>query len=353
MDAITWIPAVVDESEASPSEAATLVLGKLIDFGLGRGLVRFLKETGQTLFTTFYAPALAADQAGCPRVFCLVTDADCHRVWVARSPRESRIRYLAPSPRVVRRLLAFGIQPERVALTGFPLPAELIGESGQLALARRLVRLDPKGSFRVQHRPELERTFPQALAVEAADRPLGLTFAVGGAGAQADLVDEFLPSLKPWLLGGELKLHLVAGIREGTSQRFERSLSRTGLTSQLGQSIEIVRGSSFSEYYRELCRLFLATDVLWTKPSELSFYAALGLPLVLSDPLGGHERYNRRFLLEQGAALTQPEPRHAGAQLSEWLHDGTLARAAWSGYRRLPRDGTSRILEELTRTVRF
>ena len=38
--------------------------------------------------------------------------------------------------------------------------------------------------------------------------------------------------------------------------------------------------------------------MLWTKPSEMTFYAALGIPLILAPPLGAHERYNRRWALE-------------------------------------------------------
>ena len=38
-------------------------------------------------------------------------------------------------------------------------------------------------------------------------------FAVGGAGAQAELVDQFLPSLRPLIQEGRLRLQLVAGTR--------------------------------------------------------------------------------------------------------------------------------------------
>src|SRR5207249_1230535 len=102
----THIAKLHPERDLSAPVAASRALRRLIDRGLGDGLVRHLRATGATLLTTFYAPAIIADRAGLP-CFCLVTDADCHRVWVANDPATSRIRYLAPSRRVVRRLLAY------------------------------------------------------------------------------------------------------------------------------------------------------------------------------------------------------------------------------------------------------
>ena len=91
--------------------------------------------------------------------------------------------------------------------------------------------------------------------------------------------------------------------------------------------------------------LLARTDVLWTKPSEMTFYAALGLPLVLASPVGAHERINRRWVRESGAGVKQRDPRFAGEWLTEMLVDGALAAAAWAGYMRLPKFGLYRILE--------
>jgi len=92
-------------------------------------------------------------------------------------------------------------------------------------------------------------------------------------------------------------------------------------------------------------------DVLWTKPSEMSFYAALGLPCIVAPPVGAHERYNRRWLREQGVGLKQRRPDYALGWLEEWLDDGTLAAAAWSGFMRLPRRGTERIVRAVAATA--
>jgi hypothetical protein len=124
-----------------------------------------------------------------------------------------------------------------------------------------------------------------------------------------------------------------------------------GLDQRHGSGIRIIFAPDFDSYYSLFNECLLDTDVLWTKPSELSFYAALGLPLVLAKPVGSHERYNRRWLREQGVAMKQHKLRHAGDWLDEWLEDGTLAAAAWTAFFRMSKEGTYRIVDELERNA--
>ena len=70
----------------------------------------------------------------------------------------------------------------------------------------------------------------------------------------------------------------------------------------------------FRAYYARFNALLARTDVLWTKPSELTFYAALGLPLVCGAPVGVHERHNRRWVREAGAGVKQRDARFAAEQ---------------------------------------
>src|SRR5690606_34407826 len=158
-----------------------------------------LQASGEPLVTTFYAPALVADRAGIERVFCIVTDADCNRVWAPLEAHTTRIQYIAPTSRVVRRLRSFGVPATNIHLTGFPLPVNLTEAtdttSPKSRLARRLHRLDPRGAFHRLHSDEVTQLLSQ-VAGEPAE-PIALMFAVGGAGAQADMVAQFLPSLRP------------------------------------------------------------------------------------------------------------------------------------------------------------
>jgi hypothetical protein len=237
-----------------------------------------------------------------------------------------------------------------VTLTGFPLPRELLGgvELNILRqhLARRLVRLDPRGTFRQLYQSDIERLLgplPEQLEGTA---PV-LTFAVGGAGAQAEMADDFLPSLRDSVVAGHIVINLVAGTRADVAERFVSSVRRAGLEAELGRGVHVVRADDFETYYRRFNAVLGETDILWTKPSELSFYAALGIPLVLAKPVGSHERFNRKWLRAQGVALKQEAVRHAAAWLEEWLEDGTLAAAAWTGFVRLPKDGTYRVLDQV------
>jgi hypothetical protein len=170
-------------------------------------------------------------------------------------------------------------------------------------------------------------------------------FAVGGAGAQAELVDEFLPSLRPLIEQGRLHLQLVAGTRPEVHQTFVDAIMKNGLEGLLGRDVSIIYGDDFKAYYDVMNQALANTDVLWTKPSELSFYPALGIACMLSRPLGAHERYNRRWLREQGVGLKHRRLDHARGWFEEWLEDGTLAAAAWSGFLRLPKHGTERIAQ--------
>ena len=67
----------------------------------------------------------------------------------------------------------------------------------------------------------------------------------------------------------------------------------------------------------------------------------------LAQPVGAHERYNREWLLENGAAL-EPEREAIGPWLRAKRADGTLARAARAGEERLPKRGLYRIVERVT-----
>lgn len=153
-----------------------------------------------------------------------------------------------------------------------------------------------------------------------------------------------MPRLRDQVLRDRIRVHLIAGTRAEVAQRFMRQLRRARLSSRLGSGVSILYAPDFASYYRQFNQLLPQIDVLWTKPSELSFYAGLGLPLVLSHPVGSHERYNRRWLREQGAGLKQRRVDQLPGWFDEWLIDGNLAAAAWSAYTRIPRTGTAQIV---------
>jgi hypothetical protein len=350
LDTVTHIPHLHPSRDLSAPTAGVRGLDRLVRNGLGRGLAKLLQETGAPLLTTFYAPAIAADRLGCKSIYCVVTDTDINRVWAPLEPRTSAVHYFVPSRRAGRRLLAYGVRKSHITFTGFPLPHELVGGTALTALRRnlaaRLVRLDPEAALRETHGSELGH-FLGPLPDAERDLPPHLVFAVGGTGTQAGLAHSFLPSLRPLIERGALRLTLVAGVRPEVAAVFRDALSKSGLLPALGEGVEILEAANHAAYFSAFGLLMAQTDLLWTKPSELTFYAALGIPLICAPPVGIHESYNRRWAIEHGAGLRQRDPRWAADWIGEWLSDGTLAAAAWSGFARMPKFGLYRILETL------
>jgi hypothetical protein len=355
---LTAIPPLYPARDLSNPTWPVHVVDRMAARGLGRGLVEHLRATATPLLTTFFVPALIADRAGDLDVRCVVTDSDINRVWAPMHPRTTRIRYFAPSTRVVRRLIAYGVPRERITLTGFPLPHELLGgpslPTAKANLLRRLARLDGDGLFRRRFGDEVERAIGP---LPAADGPPRVAFAVGGAGAQAELAERFLPSLAPVLRAGQLRLTLIAGVRQEVAERFRRAVDDAGLGAYVGSArdrssaIEILHAPDLPAYFRAFNAALADTDALWTKPSELAFFAALGIGLVLSPAVGEHERLNARWAIEHGSALRQHQPEGAAHWLADWLADGTLAQAAWSGFRSLPNQGLYEIAATFNSTA--
>ena len=120
--------------------------------GLGRELTTLLNKKPKPVICTHPVPAFALEAHGYTGpIWCIPTDADVARPWVAKDPRSSSIQYCCSNGRLIERLKLYGVAPERLHLTGFPLPKELIG--GPKApllrrnLARRLLKLDPANIF--------------------------------------------------------------------------------------------------------------------------------------------------------------------------------------------------------------
>ena len=347
LNSITDIPNLYPFRDLSGATLGVKLLERAARQGLGRSIVGYLHEHDLALLTTFYSPAVLADFHGYDRIFCVVTDSDVNRVWAPIHPESSKIHYLAPSGRVVRRLRAYGVPESQIELTGFPLPHSLVGGPDaptlRKNLLRRLARLDPTHTFRHAFAADLE----QLGSLPETHEPPHLVFAVGGSGAQAELSAAFLPSLRPLLERRRLRLTLVAGVRRNVKIRFEDEIARAGLKEQLGRSVNILHEPVLDTYFDRFDALLADTDILWTKPSELVFYAALGIPLLLAPPVGIHESYNLRWARENGAGLKQRDAHVIGDRLLEHLHDGNLASAAWAGYRRLPSRGLYRIADRV------
>ena len=328
-------------SDLSKPSFGSMRLDRLMTRGFGSSVVEHTRRREDLpLLTTFFAIALAADRLGRKDVFCVVTDTDVNRIWAAKVPAKGRIHYLTPTPLTRQRLMQYGVPAERITFTGFPLPLENVASAAE-DLRRRIPVLDARGAFRHGYGRMIDAELGPAPAADA--RPLSVTYAVGGAGAQAELARDILRGLSGALREGRMRLNLVAGVRPEVEQYFRRAIGELGLEAELGRGIHLLLAPTKDEYFSQFNRLLRETDVLWTKPSELCFYPALGIPLVMSAPLGAHEERNLETVLRVGAGQRQEDPRAAAEWLTDWANNGLLALNAFQGYFHMPRMGAENI----------
>lgn len=267
-------------------------------------------------------------------IFCVVCDADISRTWAPINPGTSKIKYFAPTERVVERLKLYGVRSENIFLTGYPLPLENIGsekmETLKEDLRHRILNLDPQKKYFEKYKILVEESLG-ALS-EKSDHPLTIMFSVGGAGAQKEIAIQIVKSLRERIKRGEIKIILSAGIREKVKEYFEKEIGQELFLTNLDQNVEILYQEKIENYFKEFNQKLRKTDILWTKPSELSFYAALGLPIIIAPPIGSQEEFNKRWLLKSGFGALEENPSYTDQWLFDWLNRGYLAEAAMEGF---------------------
>ncbi len=316
--------------------------------GLGKHFIEQCSRRALPMICTFFSAAYAAEEHEYPGdIYLVVCDADCSRAWAPLDPKQSRIKYLASNGRVVERLKLYGVREEKIFLTGFPLPKRLVGGvSGKIVkqdLSARLCNLDPEGVFLRKYHETLKTILGAQACKYKQKHPLTVTFCVGGAGAQRHLGIELMESLRSHLHAKRIRLNLEVGTRQGIAEEFLSAARDLHLQKAIGTSLNVHVYKERPEYFHGFMHTLRTTDILWTKPSELSFYCGLGLPIVMAPPIGSQEVFNRMWLETVGAGTMQFDPRYADEWLFDWVRSGGLARFAWNGYIEAPTHGTYRI----------
>ena len=314
----------------------------------GKHLIDKLNKNPRPLITSFFAVAFMAEYFNYQgEIYCIICDADIARVWADHKAKDSRINYFAPCYRVVERLKLYGVKPERIFLTGFPLPEENLG-GPQLKvlkhdLSHRLFNLDPHGRYFWRYGQTVVKHLGLKNINAKADHPLTLTFAVGGAGAQKDIAADFINSLKEKIKIGRIAVNLVAGVHLNVKKYFEDIVKENGLEKFLNKGVNIIFSPTKNGYFKKFSKAMRKTDILWTKPSELSFYPALGIPIIMAPPIGSQEKFNKIWLKTIGAGISQNDPKFTSEWLFDWVDSGWLAQAAMRGFLEMPRLGTYNI----------
>ncbi len=305
----------------------------------GKDLINFLNSKSLPLITTFFAVAYMAEEHGFKNdIYMVICDADISRAWAPFHPSASRIKYLASCRRVVDRLKLYGVKENNIFLTGFPLPEENIGgeqvEILKSDLLSRIHNLDPQKRYRQKYAETVSKFLKHdgEDGIVHSHHPLTLTFAVGGAGAQRKIAKDILSSLKKKLLKEEMNLNLIAGTRNDVYLYFQEQITELGLKKLLGNNLNILFALDKEDYFTQFNQLLKTTDVLWTKPSELVFYSALGIPLIMAPSVGAQEVYNRTWLKTINAGISQNNPKFTHEWLFDWVESGWLAEAAMAGF---------------------
>lgn len=319
----------------------------MIRHGWGKHLIQVLNEKPLPYVTSFFTTAFFAEEHGYNgEIYCICTDTDISRAWVPLEPKKSRIKYLAPNRRVKERLQLYGVKEKNIFITGFPLPKENIGKDLSIlkrSIGWRIGNLDPKLRYQKKYARTLKYYLGERYCHLKAKHPLTITFAVGGAGAQREIGATILESLHNYIDKGKVRLNLVAGSRNDVYRYYDAVVKDLHFSKKHDNKVNIIYDESKMDYFTKFNKALLTTDILWTKPSELSFYAGLGLPIIMAPSVGSQEEFNRAWLHAIGAGFEQDDPKYTHEWLFDWLYSGWLAEAAMQGFLDAPRNGVYHI----------
>ncbi|MFA6514106.1 MAG: hypothetical protein WCT50_02320 [Patescibacteria group bacterium] len=348
MDFFQKIPPLYPFRNLSGTTTQQKYFFKSIKKGLGKDLIDKLSLDRLPLVTTFFVVAYMAEYHNYQGdIYCIICDTDISRAWAPINPKNSRTKFFAPSEKVKIRLRMYGVKEENIIISGFPLPKENVGTKQEILkedLARRIIALDPEYNYRKKEKALLQKEIPDCLK-EKNIQPLTITFAVGGAGAQKEIGVTIMRKLISKIKNKEVILNLVAGNRQEVADYFAREIKNSQLDNC--KNVKIIFSKNKIEYFKIFNQCLHATDILWTKPSELSFYGGLGLPIVIASPVGSQEDFNREWLLSVGVGIDSLDPKYVDEWLFNDLNSGRLARAAMDGFLNADSLGTYRIEKKL------
>jgi hypothetical protein len=355
MDRLLYIPKYYPLKDMPKPTLQVRYLKLCIKRGLCKGIIEEMKIHELPMISSFYSSAIAAEMSGHESVYCIICDTDISRVWVSEDASLSRIIYFAPGTESFNRLRSYGVAEKNIKLTGFPLPLELLGDRSldilKTNLSRRLRNLDPNGLFYYLYKHSINAFLKDEeinLPSESHMEPITITYTVGGAGAQKEIGKKIVRSLSQKIFEKRVIVNLVAGTRVEVKEYFLKV--RETLTDN-NENVRIVWAEDNDSYFELFNDCLQTTDILWTKPSELSFYCALGIPIIITPAIGPQERFNRKWLRETGAGFKQRNPEYTDQWLFDLLNKGRLAEAAWLGFLKARKYGTYNILEYLEKGI--
>ncbi len=221
-------------------------------------------EPDAVVATHFIAGALAADYRDRARkrfpVFVTVTDYEIHPLWVVRTAEIEL--YTVAHEEMKNHLALLGVPRERVVVSGIPIDP-VFGEPKDV------------DALRIKH--GLSRGSPVVLLM------------AGSFGTTP------VPRIVDYLRLVEAPFQMIVVC--GKNRRLYKTMKEKQQTEQ-----RLVAVHEFVDFVAELMRV---ADILISKPGGIttSESLAVGLPMLMVDPIPGQEEANVDYLLERGAGL--------------------------------------------------
>ncbi len=322
----------IPDDHAPVSLKGSELIYTLQKLGAGKKLFNSLDDYSPTLLHTFYLPAMLSVYHGyAGKNFLLLCDTDIHRVWAPIHPGNRNLNYCVPTAKSADRLISYGVKKEKICVTGFPLPVQNTGGGDLKLLADDL---------------EIRKTRLK----NDSSLPLTIMFPFSGAGAYSNVLTELVKSIIDELKAGVLRLIVSCGDNAHAQRNAENLFVNYGIDEL--EFIEIMYDKDIFTAFDRFNSALKSTDVMITKPSEMVFYAALGIPLVFLPPIGAHEAKNRDYIFENRCGVNMVPP----SEFAKWILgsrcSGMLMELAENGYNNLPKTGTFEIDDLLTLSLK-
>jgi Domain of unknown function (DUF6938) len=315
----------IPENGSPPSLGPLKFVHAMQKLGAGDKLFKTLDGNHPTLLHTFYMPAMLSSYHGYSgKNFLLLCDTDFHRVWAPIDPRKYDLKYCVPISSSADRLTSYGVDKSKIFVTGFPLPMANTGG--------RDLRVSERDFDVRKSRLKSDSTLP-----------LTIIFPFSGSGAYSNVLADLVKSIHEELKEGSLRLTVSCGDNRHALSKAENIFINYGIEDL--EFAEIMFEEDVFAAFDEFNSALKSADVMITKPSEMVFYAALGIPLIFLPPIGAHEEKNRDYLFENECAVNMVPSTDFPKWLEKSRRRGFLVELAENGFTRLPKNGSVAIDE--------
>lgn len=231
----------------------------------------------------------------------VITDYAAHRQWI----HPETALYFVGAPKVADELIAEGVPPEKIRVTGIPV------------------------------RQTFKQTFcrDDLLKKHGLDGERPTVLLLAGAFGVSERIRELISFLLDYPL--PLQVLIVTGRNRRLYEVISEQVSDHPAAGFTG-AFHRVKVYGFVDYIAELMAV---SDLVFTKSGGLttSEAVAMGVPMVLFKPIPGQEKANADFLSEAGVAFvteTLDEMMHI---FDRWMHDAHLRQETRANFVRLRR----------------